>query len=90
MTQDIDQLTEVFKAATRKFLKGAAKYGTFEPATDTRDLLSEAEAELLDAINYMAMFLIKLRAMKNKKVGREWGESGKAKKEGSSFSCLTP
>ena len=31
MTQDIDQLTEVFKAATRKFLKGAAKYGTFNP-----------------------------------------------------------
>lgn len=73
MSQDLDRLTDVFEAALRKFERGAAKYGPFDPEADGRDFLQEAEAELLDAINYLAMFLIRLRAMKNKKVGREWG-----------------
>ena len=87
---DIDQLNKVFEAAAEKFLKGAAKYGTFNPATDTRDFLSEAEAEILDAINYLAMLLMKMEAMKNKKVGREWGENDRAKKEGLAENFLTP
>lgn len=49
-------------------MKGAAKYGTFNPV----------------------MFLMKKKAMKNKKEGREWGENERSKKEGSSFYRLTP
>ena len=59
----------------RKFLKGAAKYGTFEPAADNRDPLSEAE--LLVAINYFAMFLLKVRAMQRKAAKQASNETKK-------------
>ncbi len=66
MNQKVDPLAEVFEAALKKFQKGAAKYDTFDPASDTRDFLNEAEAEILDAINYLAMFLLKVRAIQRK------------------------
>ena len=75
MTKNKNPLSEVFTAALQKFERGAAKYGTFEPATDTRDFLKEAEAEVLDAINYLAMFLVKMRNMKRNKVGTGWGQN---------------
>lgn len=59
-----DPITLIFSEALGKYRKGAAKYGTFNPVTDTRDLLNEAEAEILDAINYLAMFLMKIRAIR--------------------------
>jgi len=71
MSQDIDQLTEVFEVAQRKFEKGAAKYGTFDPEADGRDFLQEAEAELLDAINYLAMFLVKVRTIRRTEQKRQ-------------------
>ena len=66
MKESTDPLAEIFTAALRKFERGAAKYGTFDPATDARDFLQEAEAEVLDAINYLGMFLLKVRAMQRK------------------------
>jgi len=75
--KDIDRLNEVFKAASEKFLKGAAKYGTFNPASDTRDFLQEAEAEVLDALNYLGMFLVKLRTLQRK---AETGQAAGQKK----------
>ncbi len=59
-----DQITLVFGEALVKFRQGVAKYGDFDPATDSRDFLKETEAEILDAINYLAMFLMKLRAIR--------------------------
>ena len=58
-------------------MKGAAKYGTFNPATDARDFLKEAEAEVLDAINYLAMFLVKLQTLQRK---AETGQAAGQKK----------
>ncbi len=54
----------VFAKALEKYNEGALKYGNFEPSTDTRDLIAEAEDEILDAINYLAMFLVKLEELK--------------------------
>lgn len=59
-----DPITLVFAEALGKFHQGAAKYGDYDPATDSRDFLKETESEILDAINYLAMFLLKLRAMR--------------------------
>lgn len=59
-----DPITAIFEEALEKYHQGAAKYGAFNPVTDTRDLLREAEVEILDAINYLAMFLMKLRALR--------------------------
>lgn len=53
----------IFSEAMRKYHQGASKYGEYDPATDTRDFLKEAEAEILDAINYLAMHLMKVRAI---------------------------
>ena len=47
-----DPITAIFEEALSKY----------HPATDRRDFLQETEAEIVDAINYLAMFLMKLRA----------------------------
>lgn len=57
-------LAHVFGLAMVKYVKAERKYGDYDPATDPRDLLDEAEEELLDAINYLAMQVIKLREIK--------------------------
>ena len=62
-----NQLRDIFNAAIGKFQQGAVKYGDYDPLTDNRDMLAETEAEILDAINYLAMGLIKLRALKRKR-----------------------
>lgn len=62
----LDCLAGVFEAALKKFEQGALKYGNFNPASDARDFLQETEAEVLDAINYLAMFLLRMRAMQRK------------------------
>ncbi len=56
-----NDLKEIFEQALDKYRVGELKYGEFEPLADQRDLLKEAEAEILDAINYLAMQLIRLR-----------------------------
>jgi hypothetical protein len=57
-----DELKAIFDQALEKYEAGALQYGQYDPATDQRDMLAETEAEILDAINYLAMFLLKLRA----------------------------
>ena len=62
-----NRIEAVFEAAFAKFSQGELKHGPFDPGTDQRDFLQEAENEILDAINYLAMFLVKIRALKNEK-----------------------
>ena len=62
----MNELRQVFNDALLKYERGENKYGQYNPKTDQRDLLIEAEAELLDALNYVAMHLLKLRAMRAK------------------------
>jgi len=63
-----DKLKTVFNEALAKYEKGAEKYGAFNPTTDQRDFSAETEAEILDGINYLAMFLLKLRAKREKAI----------------------
>lgn len=56
----------IFKAALEKYRLGEQKYGPYHPLTDSRDMITEAEEEILDAINYLAMLLVKLRAIRNR------------------------
>lgn len=58
------ELKNIFDQALKKYEVGAEKYGPFDPAADQRDLLKEAEAEILDAINYLGMFLLKLKELR--------------------------
>lgn len=66
MSDDVVGLERVFAQAIHKYQTGAAKYGRFDPTTDRRDLLAEAEDELLDCLNYLGMFLLKVQSMRNK------------------------
>jgi hypothetical protein len=43
-------------------------YGNCDPATDPRDFWQETEEELLDAINYLCLQVLKLREMRKKAV----------------------
>ncbi len=61
---DWAKLIGVFSQATTKMQRGSAKYGEYDPATDTRDFYQEAQEELLDAINYLAMQYLRLEHLK--------------------------
>lgn len=63
MTSDTAEIAAILSAALDKYRTGAQKYGEFVPETDNRDLIHEAEAEILDAINYLAMMLIRVRRL---------------------------
>lgn len=64
----MNEIKSIFEEALQKFQVGEKKYGTFNPATDQRDFLAETEAEILDGINYLAMFLMKLRVQREKAI----------------------
>lgn len=57
-------MSDVYRICLDKYDAAAAKYGDYEPLNDKRNLLREAQSELIDAINYMAMALIKIDARK--------------------------
>ena len=62
--RDWELVLGVFSLAARRMLDGAYDYGEFNPATDKRDLLREAQEELLDAMNYLGMQYLKLEELK--------------------------
>ena len=59
-------LDRIYQECLDKMEKGSKKYGVFDPITDERNLLHEAEEEIQDAINYLGMFLLKLRGGTNR------------------------
>jgi len=61
---DWERVDEVFCRAVGRMQEGAWDYGTFNPATDKRDLLHEAQEELLDAMNYLGMQYLKLEELR--------------------------
>lgn len=62
---------QIFNECLEKYERGAIKYGDFEPLKDKRDLIDEAQQELEDAINYLAMFC---HQAKERKVNEEEGD----------------
>ena len=64
---DWDKVRKVFGLALRRMQKGFEVYGEFDATLDTRCLLSEAQEELLDAMNYLGMQYLKLEELKKAK-----------------------
>jgi len=63
-----EPIETIYRDALQKYQRGAVKYGDYVPVTDNRDMLNETEEEILDAINYLAMFLMKIRAVRGESV----------------------
>jgi hypothetical protein len=58
--EDYTRFMAIMAAAFDRLRVGERTYGAFSPATDRRDLLREAEEELLDAIVYAYLAILKL------------------------------
>ena len=58
------EVKDILADAFSKYKKGEEKYGVIDLDKDPRDFIEEAEAELLDAIVYMAFEISKLRRLK--------------------------
>ena len=63
---DVFAVAQIQKRALARMEMGSRKYGAYDPEADTRDLLQEMEDELLDTMNYAAMQILKIRAMKGR------------------------
>lgn len=63
---DVFQVAQILKRALARMDAGSKKYGVFDPSKDTRDLFREMEDELLDVMNYAAMQILKIRAIRNR------------------------
>lgn len=57
-------LNQLFQECLEKYEKGALRYGDYDPLTDERNLIEKAQEELLNAVNYLGMALIKIRAVR--------------------------
>ena len=69
---DMDrEVRSIFDDALQKYHEGEKKYGELDIMKDPRNFLAEAEAELLDTMNYLAFEIIRIRrvnAMLNKMI----------------------
>jgi len=66
MRDDVEEVQSVFMEAALRMRAGRLQYGEFNPERDTRDLFIQAEEELLDTINYLAMQILKIRATRKR------------------------
>jgi hypothetical protein len=58
--ESYSRFMSIMAAAFDRLKAGERTYGAFSPATDPRDLCHEAEEELLDAIVYAYLAILKL------------------------------
>lgn len=63
---DVFQVAQIQKKALARMEQGSKTYGEFKPEEDERCLYDEAIAELLDCMNYCAMQIVKLQALRNR------------------------
>jgi len=73
---DVDRARQVVARALIRMEDGQNTYGVFNPGTDKRDLFEWAIEELLDTINYCAMQVLKLEAMREE-IGKCMGTTEK-------------
>lgn len=57
-------LNQLFQECLERYDRGVVKHGEFDPLTDERNLIEKAQEELLNAVNYLGMALIKIRAVR--------------------------
>lgn len=60
----VRSFNQIFQECLDKYDRAAAKYGEFDPITDKRDLIVEAQQKLIDAMNYLTMFNHQVRERK--------------------------
>lgn len=70
MSEEDKEVRAIFEAAFARYKLGEARYGVWKKETDKRDLLDEAEQELLDAIVYNSFEISRLRHIKKQLHGR--------------------
>ena len=63
---DVFEVGQILKKALSRCEQGQKCYGVFRPDEDTRDLLQEAEEELLDTVVYACFQILKLRRVREK------------------------
>ncbi|MFH0774174.1 MAG: hypothetical protein V2A53_01575 [bacterium] len=63
-----EDIEKVIREALTRHKTGRLEYGDLDLSTDKRDLIFEAEKELLDCINYCVFQVLKLRGIKSKTV----------------------
>ena len=61
---DIGEMRVVVESALDRYRMGKKKYGAYDPETDHRDPLCEAEEELLDCMMYCGQQVLKLRSLR--------------------------
>lgn len=64
MTPLKPDLLEVISEALSRYEQGERDYGRLDLSSDPRDFFNEAEAELLDCINYCVFQILRLRQMR--------------------------
>jgi hypothetical protein len=86
--KDIEmEFQDIFEYSLDRFRAGAEEHGDFNPETDTRNDFKEILDELVDSINYLMMFITKLRRVHEKadKIGyRHEIEAREPKRSGKS------
>lgn len=64
MTPTRADIMGVVSEALLRFDQGERDYGRLDLSSDSRDFFDEAEAELLDCINYCTFQILRLRQMR--------------------------
>lgn len=65
MRPDSSNIEAVIRQAIDKYERGRLEHGQLDLAVDKRDFLNEAEAELLDLINYAVFEVLRLRMIRS-------------------------
>lgn len=67
MAEQVDaEVKGIFEEALRRYKKGEQTYGVFDKDNDPRDLLKEAEEEMLDVMVYMAFEIARARGLRSR------------------------
>ena len=67
MAEQVDtEVKAIFEEAFGRYKTGEQTYGVFDKDNDPRDLLKEAEEEMLDVIVYMAFEIARARGLRSR------------------------
>jgi len=64
MRPQTNNIEAVIREALTRYEAGRLEYGQLDLSRDKRDLIHEAEQELLDCINYCVFQIIRLRGIR--------------------------
>lgn len=62
----MQEFKQIEKDCNKKMKAGQAEHGEYNPETDDRDFFDEMIEELMDAVNYSKMQIIRIKYLKQK------------------------